>query len=229
MKEKINTIKERIKNAALSCKRAPESVKLIAVSKTKSAQQVREAFLGGCLIFGENYIQEAKKKIEDLSDLSISWHFIGHLQSNKAKYAVKLFDIIHSVDSLKLALEINKQAEKINKCQKILIQINISEEETKSGIDADDAIFLVKQISGLKNLKILGLMGMPPFFDNPEKAAPFFKKIFAISKQIEKLKIEQVEMSELSMGMTGDFEAAIKEGATMVRIGTAIFGKRIYA
>ncbi len=229
MKKKIENIKERIRKTALSCGREPESIKLIAVSKTKSAEEIREAFFYGCDTFGENYIQEARQKIEELSDIPASWHFIGHLQSNKAKYAVILFDLIHSVDSLKLAEEIDRQAEKIKKCQKILVQIKISEEETKSGIEEENGIDLIKKISLLKNIEICGLMGMPPFFDNPEKAAPFFKRLYTLSKKIYDLKIERVLMSELSMGMTGDFETAIKEGSTMVRIGTAIFGERNYA
>jgi len=187
---------------------------------------VREAITAGVNILGENYIQEAKDKINTLSSYPVSWHFIGHLQSNKAKYAVKLFDMIHTIDSLKLAHELNKQAKKINKIQQILIQINISMESTKSGIHEEDAQKLIKEISSFENLSIKGLMTMPPFFNNPEKARPYFSALRDLRDKIRNKVIKNINMQELSMGMTDDFEVAIKEGATFVRIGTAIFGER---
>ncbi len=226
MEEGINNIKERIKKAAMECGRKPEDVTLVAVSKTISAGKIKEAFDCGCNIFGENYIQEAGKKIKELVGIPINWHFIGHLQSNKAKYAVKFFDLIHSVDSIKLAKALNKEAAKVNKVQNVLIQINISGEVAKSGAEAGEAESIIKEISGLENLSIRGLMTMPPFFDNPEKAAPCFNGLYRLSRGIEKLDIKNISMKHLSMGMTGDFETAIKCGATLVRIGTAIFGAR---
>lgn len=226
MEEGINNIKERIKKAAMECGRKPEDVTLVAVSKTIAARKIKEAFDCGCNIFGENYIQEAGKKIKELADIPISWHFIGHLQSNKAKYAVKLFDLIHSVDSVKLAKALNKEAAKINKVQNILIQVNISGEVTKSGTEADEAESIIKEISKFENVSIRGLMTMPPFFDNSEKVAPYFNGLYRLSKNIEKLDIKNVSMKRLSMGMTQDFEMAIKYGSTLVRIGTAIFGAR---
>ncbi len=217
---------DRIKAAAISCNRDPESIRLVAVSKTVPADRVREAINAGVTTLGENYMQEAREKFNALSSYNVSWHFIGHLQTNKAKYAVRLFDLIHTVDSLKLALELNKQSRKINKIQQILIQINIGRESSKSGIYKQDALKLIKEISGLENLTIKGLMTVPPFFDNPEKVRPYFSALCILRDYIKEQAVKNVSMEELSMGMTGDFEAAIEEGATLVRIGTAIFGKR---
>jgi len=226
LKIRINNIKERIKKAAVDCGRDPESVRLVVASKTIPEDTIREAIKAGVKILGESYIQEAGNKINTLSSYPVSWHFIGHLQSNKAKYAVKFFDMIHTVDSLKLAKELNKQAKKINKIQKILIQVNISMESTKSGIYEEDAQKLIKEISLLENLSIKGLMTMPPYFNNPEEAIPYFSALRNLRDKIRNEAIKNVNMQELSMGMTGDFEVAIKEGATLVRIGTAIFGER---
>jgi pyridoxal phosphate enzyme (YggS family) len=187
---------------------------------------VKEAIEAGVKILGENYIQEARKKLGALSSHPVSWHFIGHLQTNKAKYAVRLFDLIHSVDSLKLAHELNKQAKKINKIQEILIQVNIGMESTKAGVYEQDALSLIKDISHLENLSVKGLMTMPPFFNEPEKVRPYFSALRKLRDQIKKESIPNIAMDELSMGMTGDFEAAIDQGASLVRIGTAIFGER---
>ena len=222
----LKRVKERIEAAALSAGRDPKTVKLVAVSKTVAADRVLVAIKAGATDFGENYVQEARDKIEVLKGESISWHFIGHLQSNKAKYAVKLFDLIHSVDSSKLARELNKRAGSLGKVQQILIQVNISGEETKSGIDAEQALELVRQVSRFENLAIRGLMTMPPFFNAPDKVRPYFRALKELQDVIRTEAIPNVDMTELSMGMTGDFEAAIEEGATVVRIGTAIFGER---
>lgn len=226
MKEKIEEINRRIDEAKNRYDRSGDSIKLVAVSKKMSKDRVEKAIKSGATDLGENYIQEALEKIEALKEYDVSWHFIGHLQSNKAKYAVKVFDLIHTVDSVKLAKEINKQAKKIDKIQAILIQVNISEESSKSGVSAEDAINLVKDISCFENVSIKGLMGMPPFYDNPEKAKPYFALMGEIKEQIESSNINGVSMDELSMGMTGDFEVAIEEGSTLIRIGTAIFGER---
>ena len=226
LKKRLSNVKERIKKAAIDCGRDPDTIRLVAVSKTMPEDIVREAIKAGADILGENYIQEAGDKINALSAYPVSWHFIGHLQSNKAKYAVKLFDMIHTVDSLKLAKELNKQAKKINKIQKILIQVNISMESTKSGVHEEDAQKLIKEISLFENLSIKGLMTMPPFFNNPEKVRPYFSALRNLRDKIRNEAIKNINMQELSMGMTGDFEVAIKEGATLVRIGTAIFGER---
>lgn len=226
IQNRLRLVRERIEATALACDRDPKTVKLVAVSKTVPVDPIRAAIKAGVTILGENYVQEAREKIEALREEKISWHFIGHLQSNKAKYAVKLFDLIHSVDSLKLAKELNRRAKTLGKVQDILIQVNISGEETKSGIDTEQAIKLVREISLLENLAICGLMTMPPYFNAPDKVRPYFRALKSLQAAIRDQAIPNVHMDELSMGMTGDFEAAIQEGATLVRIGTAIFGER---
>ena len=222
----MEQIKERIRKACESCSRDADSVRLVAVSKTIAAGTVQAAIEAGVTILGENYMQEAREKFNALVQYPVSWHFIGHLQSNKAKYAVRLFDLIHSVDSLKLARELDKQAKKVDKIQQILVQVNISAEDTKSGTSADETPGLISEISKLENLSIRGLMTMPPYFYQPEKVKPFFAALRELRDQIKAQSLPNVSLEELSMGMTGDFEVAIEEGATLVRIGTAIFGER---
>jgi hypothetical protein len=226
LKQRLEQVKERIRQAAESCNRDADSIRLVAVSKTIAADTVREAIEAGVTILGENYVQEARDKFNALVQYPVSWHFIGHLQSNKAKYGVRLFDLIHSVDSLKLARELDKQAAKVDKVQHILVQVNISGEDTKSGISADEAPGLIAEISQLKNIAVKGLMTMPPYFYQPEKVRPFFAALRELRDRIKAQSLPHVSLDELSMGMTGDFEVAIKEGATLVRIGTAIFGER---
>ena len=226
MKEQLEQVKARIRQAAEDCNRDADSIQLVAVSKTIPTEKVKQAIDAGVTILGENYIQETREKFNALVQYPVRWHFIGHLQSNKAKYAVRLFDLIHSVDSLKLARELNKQAGKVDKVQQILVQVNISGEETKSGISAEETPRLISEISRLENLSIKGLMTMPPYFYQPEKVQPFFVALRVLRDQIREKNITNVSMEELSMGMTGDFEVAIQEGATLVRIGTAIFGER---
>jgi pyridoxal phosphate enzyme (YggS family) len=226
IKNNLQGIIARIEKAATASGRDPESVRLVAVSKTVPSQRVREAIDAGVTILGENYIQEARKKIGALDSCPVSWHFIGHLQSNKAKFAVKLFDLIHSVDSLKLATELDKQAKKINKVQQILVQVNIAQEKTKSGLPEQETPRLIEKIGHLENLAIKGLMTMPPYFNAPQRVRPFFKALRTLRDRIKEIHLPAVALDELSMGMTGDFEVAIEEGATLVRIGTAIFGER---
>ena len=226
MKNRIAQILARISHAAENCGRSPDEIKLVAVSKTKPVASIRQALDAGLVVFGENYIQETRNKFNELASSSIQWHFIGHLQSNKAKYAVRMFDLIHSVDSEKLAGELNKQAGKIGKLQPVLVQVNIARESSKSGAFREDTVNLVEKISTLENLSLRGLMTIPPFFNSPEKVRPYFKDLRELREHIQDLAIPGVSMDELSMGMTGDFEAAIEEGATLVRIGTAIFGER---
>jgi hypothetical protein len=226
IKENLASIQQRMKVCALKCGRPPESIRLVAVGKTQSADRIRQVYDAGATIIGENYIQEAREKFEKLYDLDVQWHFIGHLQSNKAKYAVRMFDLIHSVDSLKLALELDKQAQKVGKVQKILAQVNIGSSPNKSGLTENEAPKLILQMADLENLRIQGLMTMPPFFNNPEKARPYFAALRHLRDSLKERGVLSPEFNELSMGMTGDFEAAISEGATLVRIGTAIFGAR---
>jgi pyridoxal phosphate enzyme (YggS family) len=226
LKQQLEQIKERIRLAAESCSRDPDTIRLVAVSKTVPVERVKEAIEAGATILGENYVQEAQEKFEALIHYPVSWHFIGHLQSNKAKYAVRLFDLIHSVDSLKLARALDKAAKNTDKIQAILVQVNISGEETKSGISAAEVPELLAQISRLENLSVKGLMTMPPYFYQPEKVRPFFAALRELRDQLWEKPLPNVAMHELSMGMSGDFEVAIEEGATLVRIGTAIFGER---
>ncbi len=224
--KRLQTVKDRIQTAARACGRNPGTIRLVAVSKTVPTAMVRQAIQAGVTILGENYIQEARTKFNDLATYPVSWHFIGHLQSNKAKYAVRLFDLIHSVDTLKLARELDKQSRKINKIQEILIQVNISKEASKSGVNAKDTLSLLKDISRLENLSVKGLMTMPPYFNAPEKVRPYFTALRNLRDRLDQQGLLNVGLDELSMGMTGDFEVAIQEGATLVRIGTAIFGDR---
>jgi len=226
LKQRLEEIRERIRKAAESCKRDPDSIRLVAVSKTVPAETVKEAIEAGATILGENYVQEAREKFDALVLYPASWHFIGHLQSNKAKYAVRLFDLIHSVDSLKLAHALDKEAKKVDKIHSILVQVNISGEDTKSGIAAVEAPGLISEISRLENLSVKGLMTMPPYFYQPEKVRPYFVALRDLRDRLKEQSIPNLSVDELSMGMTGDFEVAIEEGATIVRIGTAIFGER---
>jgi len=223
--DNIKAIRQRIAAAAVKCQREPDAIKLLAVTKTVSPARVGEAIAAGITAFGENYVQEAKEKITAI-DRRVEWHMIGYLQTNKVKYVVNLFDYIHSVDRMELAREINKRAASAGRKMNILVEINISGESTKSGIPAVHAIELIKAISSLENLAVKGLMTMAPYSDNPENSRPYFSELKNLQKKIINEGIPGIEMAELSMGMTDDFEIAIEEGATIVRIGRAIFGER---
>lgn len=225
--ENIKNVFRKISSAAIRSGRSPFDVKLIAVTKTVSIDRIKESIDLGLRIFGENKVQEAKEKISniksEISTTPIEWHLIGHLQKNKAKIAVELFDMIQTVDSIELAELLNKFAEKKGKIQRVLIQVKLSEEETKHGVLRENLMDLIKSISKMKNIKLEGLMTMPPFFDDPEKSRPYFRELRQLRDHAEQ---SGYRLPELSMGMTNDFEVAILEGATMVRIGTAIFGER---
>ncbi len=224
--ENLSQVMARIAAAAQRGGRLPHSVQLVAVAKTHPPDAVRAAVEAGAKIIGENYIQEARAKFEALIHIPAQWHFIGHLQSNKAKYAVRLFHLIHTVDSLALGAELDRHAGKAGKVQEVLIQVNVSGEATKSGVSAGQATTLARELAELPHIKVKGLMTMPPYFDDPERARPFFAALRRLREDIRAQAIPGVDMMELSMGMTGDFEAAIEEGATLVRVGTAIFGGR---
>ena len=220
-------IKERIRAAAEHAGRNAESVSLVAVSKTRPSADITEAFSAGQTIFGENYVQEFTVKVSEVKE-PVEWHFIGHLQTNKVRNIVGLVTLIHSVDRLSLAQEISRQCGKLGKSCDALVQVNIAGEASKSGTTGEGALQLVREISCLPNLKVRGLMTMPPFFDDPEAARPYFAELKRLSLRRNSERIPGVEMRELSMGMSGDFEAAILEGATLVRVGSAIFGARHY-
>jgi pyridoxal phosphate enzyme (YggS family) len=225
----IKDIYRRISHAAMRAGRCPSGVKLIAVSKGIDAEKIKNAVENGIRELGENRVQEAQEKIAiikaSLPESRVKWHLIGHLQKNKAKLAVNLFEMVHSVDSLELAVLIDKCAAETGKKLKILIQVKLSDEESKYGIKKDNLIEILGGVRHLGNLKVEGLMTIPPYFDDPEKVRPFFR-------ELRELKDNAVQagfgLTELSMGMSNDFEVAIEEGATIVRVGTAIFGERSY-
>ena len=218
-------VKERIKTAALKAGRDSSEIKLVAVSKKVGVEKIKDAVSAGATLLGENYVQEAKKKIAEIGR-SVEWHMIGHLQTNKVKDAINLFDMIQSVDRIGLAEEINKRAKRHNKRIRVLIEVNISGEATKSGIEREKVISLVSEIAGFTNIEVEGLMTMPPYFTDPQDARPYFKLLRELREEIERQRFANVSMKELSMGMSNDFEVAIEEGATIVRVGTAIFGAR---
>ena len=225
--DSIGTIYKRITHAAMKAGRNPEEVTLIAVTKTVTVHQIKDAIDAGLRSFGENRVQEARAKIEELSAgstiPSLSWHLIGHLQKNKVKYAVRLFDLIHSLDSTELAEELNSQAEKIGKVQEVLVEVKLSPEETKHGVARTELPQLLKMVQTMKHLRLRGLMTIPPFFEHSEEARPYFRKLRELRDEADSA---EYPLPELSMGMSNDFDVAIEEGATMVRIGTAIFGER---
>ncbi|MBW4054201.1 MAG: YggS family pyridoxal phosphate-dependent enzyme [Proteobacteria bacterium] len=218
-------INERIRAAAEKAGRDPATVRLVAVSKTRPAADIITAFQAGQTIFGENYIQELVPKLAEVQ-AAVQWHVIGHLQSNKVKYIAGRVAMIHSVDRMSLAREIDRQWGICGKICDVLIQVNISGERTKSGITEEGAIQLVRECALLPNIRVKGLMTLPPFFDDPDAARPCFAELRRLSEAVAAQQITAVDMGELSMGMSGDFEAAIQEGATLVRVGTAIFGNR---
>jgi len=205
----------------------PESVELVAAAKTRTAEEIREAIEAGIKIVGENYIQEAQKAFEAIGK-RVKWHFIGHLQKNKVKKAVKIFDMIETVDSYMLAQEINERCKQIDKIMPILIEINSGREKQKFGIFPEDALDLVQDISLLPQIKIMGLMTMGPRFGNPEDSRPYFTETRKVFEKIKALNLPRIEMKYLSMGMTNSYQIAIEEKANMLRIGTLIFGKRNY-
>lgn len=225
--DNLRRIEGLIAQAALKAGRDPESVRLVAVSKTKPAEDVAQAYACGQKIFGENYVQELVAKKAQLPE-GITWHFIGSLQSNKVRQIAGMVDLIHSVDRISLAREIDRQWGVLGRSCDILIQVNISREATKSGTSREELLALLREVAELPHLKVRGLMTMPPFFDDPEGARPYFRALRELSQEVAAAAIPGVEMRELSMGMSGDFEVAIEEGATLVRVGSALFGERVY-
>ena len=228
LKDHLKQVEDNIAKACARACRDRSEVTLIAVSKTKPVEMLQEIYDEGVRTFGENKVQEICEKYEQLPR-DIEWHMIGHLQRNKVKQVIDKAALIHSVDSYRLAQEISVQAQKKNLCMPILIEVNIAQEESKFGIFADDTIQLVEEIAALPNLEIKGLMTIAPFVTDPEENRTYFRQIKQLSVDIKNKNIDNVSMDVLSMGMTGDYEVAIEEGATMVRVGTGIFGARNYA
>jgi pyridoxal phosphate enzyme (YggS family) len=224
--DNLAAVKERMAQAARKSGREPDAVRLVAVTKTVPVERITEAGeFGGC-VFGENKIQEARDKIETLGTESYHWHFIGHLQRNKVKYIPGLFELIHSVDNSELAEEIHRYSMQHGLVTPVLIQVNVSGETSKSGVAPADLEELLEMVVSLNGISVRGLMTIPPFDPDPEKSRKHFATLRQLRDRMHKLDIENISMDELSMGMSNDFEVAIEEGATWVRVGTAIFGAR---
>ncbi|GAB6272502.1 MAG: YggS family pyridoxal phosphate-dependent enzyme [Smithellaceae bacterium] len=226
IKTNILNIRERIVTAATRAGRDSGTIQLMAVSKTVEPDRIRQALDAGITLLGENYVQEAREKIPAVGRPAV-WHMIGHLQTNKVKYVVNLFDWIHSVDRLELARELDKRAGQNNRKLNALIEVNVSGEASKNGAVPQQVLELVRQISILPNLSVRGLMTMPPYSDDPENSRPYFIALRRLRDEIVSAAVPGISMTELSMGMTDDFEVAIEEGATIIRVGRAIFGDRI--
>jgi pyridoxal phosphate enzyme (YggS family) len=222
--ERAAEVKEALAEAARRAGRAPDDITLVAVSKLHPASDVRALAEAGQLDFGENYVQEALAKREELADLGLNWHFIGGLQSNKARFVAGSFSLVHSVDSVKLARALHRKAVELGVVQDILVQVNIGGEAQKSGVAVDGLSALAEEVEGMEGVRLTGLMTLPPFFDDPERARPVFARLRRLRDGLEERLGRGLE--HLSMGMTGDFVPAVEEGATMVRIGTRIFGAR---
>lgn len=227
LKDNYDKVVEKIGKVCNEAGRNPDDVTLIAVSKTKPVSMLQEIYDHGCRDFGENKVQELVEKYEVLPK-DIRWHLIGHLQRNKVKYVVDKAALIHSVDSLRLAEEISKEALKKNVEAEILIEVNAAMEESKFGIKVEEAEALVRQIAKLPGIRIRGLMTIAPYVENPEENRQYFAQLRQLSVDISAKNIDNVTMDVLSMGMTGDYETAVSEGATLVRVGTGIFGQRHY-
>ncbi|XPV76375.1 MAG: YggS family pyridoxal phosphate-dependent enzyme [Desulfovibrio sp.] len=222
--ENLERVREELVQAVHKAGRKQEEVTLVAVSKLHSAASIRELSNFGQQVFGESYAQEFRDKVQDLADCDVRWHFIGGLQSNKAKYVSGKCELVHSVDTLKLAEALNKKAANLDCVQDILIQVNISGEVQKSGVAPDVLDTVFDEVMALENVRIQGLMTMPPFFDEPERARPVFAKLKELQGELRGR--FGLELPQLSMGMSGDYLQAIEEGATLVRVGTSIFGRR---
>jgi pyridoxal phosphate enzyme (YggS family) len=220
---------EAVAKSAQRCGRNPREITIVAAAKTKGADEVRAAIAAGAQDIGENYVQEAQTKIEAIGGpvgKPVRWHLIGHLQRNKARVAVRLFTLIQSLDSLELARELNRQGEKLDKVVRTLVEVNLAGEKTKSGINKEALQDLLEELRVLPFLRVEGLMTVPPYSPNPGDSRPYFRELAQLRQEHAALGIAQVDLRELSMGMTEDYPVAIEEGATIVRIGRAIFGER---
>lgn len=226
--ERIAEVRRRIDDACRRVGRSPDEVILIAVSKTRPVEEIWEAYHAGSLHFGENKVQELVDKIPQMP-LDIQWHMIGHLQRNKVKYIVGKTTLIHSVDSLRLAEEISKEAVKQNVTAQLLIEVNVANEDSKFGVSLKETPEIAEEIAKLPGVQLKGLMTIAPYTENPENNRLYFRKLKQLSVDIKKKNIDNVSMDVLSMGMTGDYEVAVEEGATYVRVGTGIFGERDYS
>ncbi len=225
--ERVQLVLSKIRSAADKVGRPPDSIRLVAATKTVTVDRIQDGIGAGLSILGENRVQEAVPKIAALKQASVLWHFIGQLQRRKVRSVIGLFDLIHSVDSLELAQAIDRRAGEAGCCQDILLEVNIGDEPTKAGFRPDDLVYLVPTMPVLSHIRIKGLMAIPPPAANAEMARPYFRKLRDVVTRIAALSIPSVTMDELSMGMSNDYEVAVEEGATLVRVGTGIFGSRL--
>lgn len=223
--ENVQIVHERISRAAERVNRSPEEVLLVGATKTVDVQRIRQAIAAGVKVFGENRVQEAAPKIAQIGG-EVEWHFIGHLQRNKVKDAFSLFQMVESVDRPQLALEMEKRGALLGRKMRVLLEVNMGDEETKFGASGKETLELVRRMADLPHLSVEGLMSIPPFFSDPEDSRPYFRTLRNLRDEVLDANIPGVSMQELSMGMTNDFEVAVEEGATIVRIGTAMFGPR---
>lgn len=224
--DNLASVRERIREACRRAGRQPEEIKLVAVSKTFPADRIREAYQAGLRDFGENRVQEAAAKRPALSDLTVTWHLVGHLQTNKARHARELFHWVHSIDSARIAQKLDQSAVSSDERLPVLLEVNLGEEPSKFGTREEEVLRLAEQVSRLETLELRGLMIVPPFFEEPERVRPLFRRLRELAQRIARAQLPNVSMEHLSMGMTHDFEIAIEEGATIVRVGTGIFGPR---
>ena len=224
-KERYAVLLERVAQACARAGRRPEEVKILGAAKKQPPEKIREAFEAGLRLVGENYVQEAQKKREALADLPLTWHLIGPLQTNKARHAVKIFDLVETVDRLAIAHELDKRAAKVGRVLPVFIEVNVGGEETKAGVAPEELPALAETVLSLPHLKLQGLMTIPPYRENPEEVRPFFTKLRELLEDLKR-RFPEAPLAELSMGMSHDFEIAIEEGATIVRVGTALFGPR---
>lgn len=224
--DNVKRVRTRIRQAAERAGRDPTSVRLVAASKTVDAARIRAAIAAGVTVLGENYLQETRQKLGQLGRAGVEWHLIGPLQRNKVRYVFDLFDMMHSLDRLELAEEINRRAERLGRRLPVLLEVNVGGEASKSGWSPDDLLSAVRQLATMPNIQVRGLMTIPPPTPQPHEARPFFRQVRQLRDHLVQEGYEGMTFDELSMGMTADYEVAIEEGATLVRVGTAIFGPR---
>jgi PLP dependent protein len=224
--ENLAGIRRRIQAACARSGRDPARVRLLGVTKTVPMERIREAVTAGVSLLGENYVQEARQKVAALADLPVSWHFIGHLQSNKAKLAVELFDWIHTLDRNSLALALDREAQKRGQPIPVLLQVNTGGEDSKSGLAPERVLDFFRSLVPADGIKVRGLMTLPPYLEDPQEVRPHFRQLAQLMERMRQEAPRPEDLTEMSMGMSHDFEVAIEEGATLVRIGTALFGER---
>ena len=219
-------VTEKILATCGRCGRDPSTVTLVGVTKTVPVETIREGVLAGISVLGENYVQEMRRKVDALADLTVAWHFIGHLQSNKAKQIADVCRMIHTLDRESLARELDKQAQGLGRRIPVLIQVNVGDEDSKSGVSVDGLSKLYRSAESMSGLEVRGLMSLPPYLDDAEEVRPYFRQLRGLLEGLKGISKSPEMLTELSMGMSHDFEVAIEEGATCIRVGTALFGAR---